>query len=63
MTSMLTGQASKGIHKRLKRHGCIEASEPESFFVEKDNTLESGEEARAVAWGQKLADVMASRSS
>jgi len=53
--SALTGRASKGISKELRRHGFGLAAEPESFLVTKDNHLEANEEARARAWGDRLA--------
>lgn len=51
----LTGRASKGIAKRLERHGAAMVAEGESFFVTKENHLADGEEARAEAWGASLA--------
>jgi len=56
LAPVLTGRASKGIKKRLVRHGLHLVAEPESFFVEKDNTLHAGEAARAEAWGRSLAE-------
>jgi hypothetical protein len=58
MSPAITGRASKGISKRLRKHALHEIAEPESFFVEKDNTLEAGEERRAVDWGRTLARTM-----
>jgi hypothetical protein len=49
-----SGRASKGIDKRLHRHGLHVIAKPESFFVQKGNTLEEGETARATEWGTKL---------
>jgi len=49
----LTGRASKGITKRLRKHGCT-VMEPESFLVDKTTTLLDGEEARAVDWGRTV---------
>jgi hypothetical protein len=51
----LTGRASKGIAKRLAKHGCALITEPESFLVTKDNHLEPTEDLHAVAWGTSLA--------
>ena len=51
----LTGRASKGIAKQLRRHGCTLIAEPESFFVTKDNHLEPDEDSRARRWGASLA--------
>lgn len=52
--AFLTGAASHGISKALRRRGAQEVAGPESFFVGKDNRLEVGEEARARQWGQTL---------
>lgn len=57
MAPVLTGRASKGIAKRLRQHGFHEISEPESFFVGKDNVLDDGEAQRAVDWGRRLAEL------
>ena len=55
MSPILTGRASKGIAKRMRRLGAVEASPPESFLVLKDDTLKPGEVDRARAWGAQLA--------
>ncbi len=55
-TTLVTGQASKGIAKRLGRHGFDLVAEPESFFVDKENHLEADEADRASAWGRRLAE-------
>ena len=55
-TTLVTGQASKGIAKRLGRHGFELVAEPESFFVDKENHLEAEEADRASAWGRRLAE-------
>ncbi len=52
----ITGRASKGIAKQLRRHDCPQAAEPESFLVDRDNHLEPGEEERAEDWGAQLVD-------
>jgi hypothetical protein len=57
-STMLTGQASKGIAKRLRRHGFELVADPESFFVDKENHLEPDEDQRAVAWGRSLAEAL-----
>ena len=57
-TAVLTGQASKGIAKRLRRHGFDLVVDPESFFVDKENHLEPDEADRAEAWGRSLAEVL-----
>ncbi len=51
----VTGRASKGIARELRRHGFDMAAEPESFIVTKDNHLGGSETARARAWGARLA--------
>ena len=55
-TTLVTGQASKGIAKRLRRHGFDLAAEPESFFVDKESHLEADEADRAASWGRRLAE-------
>jgi hypothetical protein len=55
MSPIVTGRASKGIAKRMRRMGAVEASPPESFLVLKDDTLRPGEVDRARAWGAQLA--------
>ena len=57
---LLTGRASKGIAKQLRQHGFGQVVEPESFLVDKDNHLQPGEEARAEAWGARLATALSS---
>jgi hypothetical protein len=52
--ALLTGQASKGIGRRLRHLGRRLVAEPESFFVAEDD-LEPGEEDRARGWGARLA--------
>lgn len=52
---LLTGSAAKGIGRRMEHHGYRVALDPESFFVTKDNTLESGEVERAEAWAATVA--------
>jgi hypothetical protein len=51
----LTGRASKGIARGLRRHGFDVVAKPASFFIDKDNQFRPGEEGRAVAWAQRLA--------
>ena len=55
MPPALTGRASRGIAKRLKRHGAALVVSPESFLVDRDNQLIPGEEDRARRWGEDLA--------
>jgi menaquinone-dependent protoporphyrinogen IX oxidase len=52
--SILTGRASKRIHRLLRRHGARQVSPPESFFVMKNNALAPGEIDRARRWGENL---------
>lgn len=58
MAGALTGRASKGIGKRLRRHGFALVDEPTSFFVQKDNHLEADEQTRAREWGRALAQAI-----
>ncbi len=58
-SAMLTGRASKGIAKRLDKHGYDLVCPPESFLVDKENHLVDGEAERAVGWGRHLASVTA----
>ncbi|HEY9355272.1 MAG TPA: flavodoxin domain-containing protein [Arthrobacter sp.] len=51
---LLTGQASKGIAKRLKQHGLELIAEPASFLVDDTNQLLPGELDRAREWGNTL---------
>jgi hypothetical protein len=55
-TTLLTGQASKGIAKRLRAHGFRLALDHESFFVDKSNHLEPHEAERASEWGRRVAE-------
>jgi hypothetical protein len=54
MAVAFTGRASKGIAKRLRRHGCQLVLDPESFLVTKETELEPHEVERATAWGVSL---------
>jgi hypothetical protein len=60
---LFTGQASKGIAKRLRSHGCRLVVDPKSFFVTKENHLANDEEAHARDWGARLAAAMSSAQS
>ncbi|MET1042817.1 MAG: hypothetical protein ABWX59_01700, partial [Microbacteriaceae bacterium] len=51
---LLTGRASHGIAKLLRRAGYDIVAEPESFLVDKQTHLLSGEEDRARRWGEQL---------
>lgn len=59
MPAVLSGRASRGIARELRRHGVTMLTKPESFFVTKGNQLVPGEEERARAWGQQLAQSVA----
>lgn len=51
----LTGQASRGISRLLRKRGYRLVATPESFLVDKQNTLRDGESSRARRWGATLA--------
>ena len=52
---VLTGAASRGIAKRLRRRGYEVVADPESFFVEDtEGPLAHGELDRAKEWGASL---------
>jgi flavodoxin-like protein len=59
----LTGRASKGIARALRHHGYELVTEPQSFIVTKQNTLEPGEEDRARLWGAGLAAAFAAATA
>lgn len=50
----VTGRASKGIRRELRRHGFDVVAAPESFFVDRTNHLRAGELERARRWGTEL---------
>lgn len=50
----LTGRASKGLTRALRRHGFEVIAQPESFLVTKQNRLEPHEAERARAWAAGL---------
>jgi hypothetical protein len=57
---MLTGAASRGIAKRLRKVGYEVVADPESFVVEdSEGPLAEGELERAKAWGAELAKKLA----
>jgi len=56
-STLLTGHASAGIARSLKRHGYRLLAPPQSFLVSKQNTLLANEEARAYSWGTLLAEL------
>lgn len=63
LPAVLTGRASKGISRRITNHGYTEISEPESFFVTKNNELEPNEDKRAREWGRAVGTAAAIDSS
>ena len=52
---ILTGHASHGIAKRLRRHGFVLVADPESFLVDKHDRLLADEADRAAEWGEAVA--------
>ena len=52
---LLTGRASRGISRLLKRHGYHLVAPLESFLVTRRDTLADGEASRARQWGEALA--------
>jgi flavodoxin len=61
--AILTGRASRGIHKRLRGRGFDTVAEPESFLVDRKGHLHDGERERARAWGASLAGRLAAARS
>ena len=59
----LTGRASKGIAKHLRRLGCRAIAEPVSFVVDPETRLVAGELERAERWGQELGAILAAPRS
>ena len=57
-TVLFTGRASKGIARRLSRHGLSVVLPPESFLVDNKSHLLPGELERARTWGEHLATVV-----
>ena len=55
--ALLTGRASGGIQRELRRHGFSIVAEPESFLVDRQNKLVAGETERAARWGEDLVAV------
>ncbi len=52
--AVLTGRASSGIARRLRRLGASLVAAPKSFLVTKDSHLEDDQEQEARAWGEEL---------
>jgi hypothetical protein len=57
--AVITGRASKGISRQLRRHGFREIAEPASFLVTKDSHLAPGQQTDARRWGEQLATALA----
>lgn len=55
LAAMLTGRASKAIARRMRDHGMSLVVPPESFLVDKQSHLLTGEGERAQEWGRGLA--------
>jgi hypothetical protein len=55
----ITGRASRGIARQLRRYACRLVVPPQSFLVDKTNHLRSGQAQLAEAWGADLAAVAA----
>ena len=53
--ALITGRASKGISRQLRRHGFHEIAEPMSFLVTKETNLAEGQRVAAREWGAVLA--------
>jgi Flavodoxin domain len=57
--SIVTGGATRGIRRRLRRNGLPLITKPASFFVNRDNQLLEGETDRARRWGSELGELAA----
>jgi Flavodoxin len=53
--AMVTGRASRGIARCLRRAGVALVDQPRSFVVDKAGALKAGETYRAQMWGKALA--------
>ena len=58
-SAVITGRASKGISKQLRRHSFHEIADPMSFLVTKETHLAAGQQAAARQWGEDLAGALA----
>ncbi len=52
--AIITGRASGGIASGLRHHGFKLVAKPESFLVDKQSKLVTGEAERASEWGARL---------
>ena len=59
----VTGRASRGMVRRLRRNGLPVLAPAASFFVTKDSQLLAGQAYRARRWGRELAEKASHRSS
>jgi hypothetical protein len=57
--SIVTGDATRGIARRLREHGLPPITKPASFLVNRDNQLLEGETDRARRWGSDLGELAA----
>ena len=55
----LTGRASKGIARRLRKLRCHQVAEPHSFLITTETELEPDEAKHAREWGAELAASLA----
>lgn len=53
----ISGRAGRRISRTLHHHGAAVLAPPQSFFVDKQGRLRSGELDRARRWGEQLADL------
>lgn len=58
VSPVLSGRASKGIAKKLAKHGFALVAEPESFLVTKHTHLEPDEDEHARRWARDLLSAM-----
>jgi hypothetical protein len=60
----LVGHPARRINRALQRRGAIPLTRPESFYVDKQEQLRSGEQDRARRWGEQLREqVVVARAS
>jgi hypothetical protein len=57
----LTGRASKGVARQLRKQGFVLLVDPESFLVTKHNTLGDGEAEHARQWAATISAAIRSR--
>jgi hypothetical protein len=54
VSPIVSGRASRGIDRHLRQHGYRAVVEPQSFLVDKETRLLTGEADRARAWGASV---------